>query len=444
MIAQTFEDVFSPQWINTHLSHPTHDLIILRQLLPWQSIIDGLVPFYNLNKGRTGCALRTLSAVSILARLRQLSDRNVIDHIQENRYMQYFCNVPDQHLRTFMNPSTLCRFRKRVGPEGISLMEDEVFTTLKRADVIEADMMLMDATVLDSPIIYPTDVRLLYKAFDKMAILATEGHLEPWWDAAHLKTRWRAYHLDRNTARLTYLDEFYTLFQPALAGLRERLEHLDEPLDNRKENSLKTRWRQLVDVLNLLGEQTEQKLAGERHIDHRLVSLDDLDARPIQKGKSHPKTEFGTTLQLTFNRQGFMITTENFIGQPNEKTLYPGTLERFRTRMGTYPGGAVTDLGYRSAKNRQLHPDDIDYVFMGQSADVDEAHQAACRSARSATEGFMAVAKNLRGFGQSLYRGLVGATIWSRLNQCAYNLKKFLQLYRNEALSEQTLRKLRL
>jgi IS5 family transposase len=443
MIAQTFEDVFSPQWVNTHLSHPTHDLIILRQIIPWQSIIDGLVPFYNLKQGRTGCALRTLSAVSILARLRQLSDRKVIDHIQENRYMQYFCNVPDQQLRTFMNPSTLCRFRKRVGQEGISLMEDEVFTTLKRADVIEADMMLMDATVLDSPIIYPTDVRLLYKAFDKMAMLATEGHIEPWWDTAHLKTRWRAYHLDRGHHR-PYLEEFYTLFEPALAGLQERLEHLDAPPDDRPAKSLKARWRQLVEVLELLDKQTKQKLAGERHIENRLVSLDDLDARPIQKGKSHPKTEFGTTLQLTFNRQGFMITTENFIGQPNEKTLYPATLERFRTRMGTYPGGAVTDLGCRSAQNRQLHHDDIDYVFMGKSADVDETYQAACRSARSATEGFIAVAKNLRGFGQSLYRGLVGATIWSRLNQCAYNLNKVLQLYRNEALSEKTLRKLRL
>jgi transposase, IS5 family len=443
MIAQTFEDVFSPQWVNTHLSHPTHDLIILRQIIPWQSIIDGLVPFYHLKKGRTGCALRTLSAVSILARLRQLSDRKVIEHIQENRYMQYFCHVPDQHLRTFMNPSTLCRFRKRVGQEGISRMEDEVFTALKRADVIEADMMLMDATVLESPIIYPTDVRLLYKAFDKMAILATKGHIEPWWDTAHLKTRWRAYHLDRGHHR-PYLEEFYTLFQPALAGLEERLDQLEAPLDDRKADSLKTRWRRLSEVLTLLGEQTQQKLAGEHHIENRLVSLDDLDARPIQKGKSHPKTEFGTTLQLTFNRQGFLITTENFIGQPNEKTLYPGTLERFRTRMETYPGGAVTDLGYRSAKNRQFHHDDIDYVFMGQSADVDAAHQAACRSARSATEGFIAVAKNLRGFGQSLYRGLVGATIWSRLNQCAYNLKKFLQLYRNEPLSEQTLRKLRL
>ena len=443
MIAQTFQEVFSPQWVNTHLTNPTHDLIILRRLIPWQPIIDGLVPFYNLKQGRTGCALRTLTAVSILARLRQLSDRKVIEHIQENRYMQYFCNVPDQHLRTFMNPSTLCRFRKRVGQDGISRMEDEVFSGLKRADVIEADMMLMDATVLDSPIIYPTDVRLLYKAFDKMASVATEGQIKPWWDAAHLKTRWRAYHLDREN-RKTYLDEFYTLFRPALAGLEERLDQLEEPLDDRKGNSLKARWRRLVEVLKLLDEQTEQKVAGERHIENRLVSLDDLDARPITKGKSHPQTEFGTTLQMAFNRQGFLITTENFIGQPNEKTLYPTTLERFRQRMAAYPNGAVTDLGYRSAKNRKLNREDLDYVFMGKSSDVDETHQEACRSARSATEGFIAVAKHLRGFGQSLYRGLVGATIWSRLNQCAYNLKKFLQLYRDEALSEETLMKLRL
>jgi hypothetical protein len=72
------------------------------------------------------------------------------------------------------------------------------------------------------------------------------------------------------------------------------------------------------------------------------------------------------------------------------------------------------------------------------------AHQAACLSARSATEGFIAVAKNLRGFGQSLYRGLEGATRWTLLNQCAYNLKKFLQLYDNELLSEQTRIALRL
>jgi hypothetical protein len=75
---------------------------------------------------------------------------------------------------------------------------------------------------------------------------------------------------------------------------------------------------------------------------------------------------------------------------------------------------------------------------------VDDDHQEAYLKARSATEGFIAVAKNLRGFGRSLYRGLKGAKIWSLMGQCAYHLKKVLQLYRHEALTEETLMTLRL
>ena len=112
--------------------------------------------------------------------------------------------------------------------------------------------------------------------------------------------------------------------------------------------------------------------------------------------------------------------------------------------MQAHPGTAVTDLGFRSANNLKRNSQEIDHVFMGRSSDVDEAQQEDCRKARSATEGFIAVAKHLRGFGRSLYRGLQGATLWTRLSQCAYNLKKFLQLYRAEALEESTLIKLRL
>ena len=436
MIAQTFHDAFSPEWIKTHLNNPTHDLVILHHIIPWQPIIDQLVPYYNQRKGRTGHSLRILVATSILSRLRQLSDRKVIESIQENRYMQYFCNIPDSELMTFLHPSTLCRFRQRIGEEGALIIEEQVFQHLKRASVIDADMMLMDATVLESPIIYPTDVRLLYKAFGKMAALVTEAKLELWWDHTHLKQRWRAYNLDRQE-RLAYLSEFYALFEPALEYFKQHQGTLED-------SPLKERCQHLLDALTILDAQTQLKLTGQRHIDNRLVSLDDLDARPIKKGKRHPKTEFGTTLQMTFNRQGFMITTENFIGHPNEKTLYGATLERFQQRMKAYPGTAVTDLGFRSANNLKLMSHEIDHLFMGRSSDVDEAQQKACRQARSATEGFIAVAKHLRGFGQSLYRGLKGATLWTRLSQCAYNLKKFLQLYRAEALTESTLIKLRL
>lgn len=39
MIAQTFADVFSPQWVETHSIDPAHDLVILCHIIPWQPII---------------------------------------------------------------------------------------------------------------------------------------------------------------------------------------------------------------------------------------------------------------------------------------------------------------------------------------------------------------------------------------------------------------------
>jgi IS5 family transposase len=380
-----------------------------------------------------GRCLRILVGTSIVARLRLLSDRQVIKQIQENRYLQYFCNVPDQGLLTFLHPTTLCRFRQRLGQEGIEVIEDQVFQHLKRAGAIKADMMLMDSSVLESPIMYPNDVRLLHNAFGKLGRFAKQHHLPLWWDLDKLKSRWRAFNLSKSAERPSYLAEFYALFVPALDAFRTYATVLAMS-EKQRQHALK-----LLSVLTLLDTQTQQKLAAQIHIENRLLSLDDLDARPIKRGKTHPSTEFGTTTQMTFNRQGFMITTENFLGHPNDKTLYGPTLERFRKRMQGYPGTAVTDQGFRTAKNLKLHLKDIDQIFMGQSTDVEAQHQDACRKARSATEGFIAVAKHLRGFGRSMYRGLKGAGIWTRLHQCAYNLKKFLQLFRNEELEERTL-----
>ena len=113
-------------------------------------------------------------------------------------------------------------------------------------------------------------------------------------------------------------------------------------------------------------------------------------------------------------------------------------------RLGRYPDRAVTDQGFRSQKNRSLKTQRLKIVFMGRSEDVPKEEQDFCRSARSATEGFIAVAKNLRGFGKSLYHQLEGHRIWTLLCQSAYNLKKFILLYRDpdEDIPERCLKKL--
>nr|WP_320016538.1 hypothetical protein [uncultured Desulfobacter sp.] len=113
----------------------------------------------------------------------------------------------------------------------------------------------------------------------------------------------------------------------------------------------------------------------------------------------------------------------------------------FEKRMKGAPDYAIGDQGYRSWVNQKI-PQGTPNVFLGKSSDVKEEEQGYYRKARSATEGFIAVAKNLRGFGLSLYRGIDGDRIWSLLCQIAYNLKKFLQLYKDEEVSEKSLIKL--
>ncbi len=221
MIESSFEEAFSKEWVETQITDSTNELVILRQVIPWQAIITQLTQFYSNDSGRLGKSLRVMVALLILSRLRSLSDGKVIEQVKENRYMQYFCNVPDAELANFVNPSTLPLFRQRLGEKGIAIIETEVFELLRRSGIIKGDTLMMDSTALSSNIVHPNDVMLLYKAFGKMEIFASHHELSLWWDHPHIKKRWRAFGRAKKGERVAYLTEFYVLFVPALETFRD-------------------------------------------------------------------------------------------------------------------------------------------------------------------------------------------------------------------------------
>lgn len=436
MIEKKYTEAFTPAWIEQNINDPREELVILRKIIPWDKIIDKLAPFYSSNKGAKGISLRIVTALLIvLRRNKHYSDRILLKKVRQNRYLQYFCNIPDKDLFTFMHPSTLVYIRKRFGAAGIQILESILFETLRAAGAITDNSMLSDSTVQEANIIYPTDMGLIFKAFGKMRQFAVRQKIPLWWDDIEVAALWREYNLSKKGQVWDYFLEYAIVFDKALEIFKEKVESSNISDKARK------KARQMISLLSILNEQNELKLQGEKHIPHRLVSLDEPEARPIKKGKSHPPCEFGTTLQLSFNRDGFMITAENFIGKPADTSLWPGTVELYAQRMKQKPGCAIGDLGYRSKKNLNIPEGDTD-IFLGRSSDVPEEKQDFCRKARSATEGFIAVAKNLRGFGRSLYRGFEGDRIWTLLCQISYNFRKFLQLYYNEELEEECLIKL--
>ncbi len=256
-----------------------------------------------------------------------------------------------------------------------------------------------------------------------------------WWDEDKIKKLWREYCLAKKSNRLEWLIKFNAIFVGAMNIFDQKLQCL-QTTEKRKLKALT-----LLTLLDMFEKQTQEKVKGNIHIENRIVSFDEPEARPIKKGKEHPACEFGSKVQMSFNREGFMITVENFIGNPNDKTLFPGTLAVFKKRMKKKPETVVTDLGYRSQKNKEAAKS-ISNVFLGRGSDVCEEKRDFCYKARSATEGFIAVAKNLRGFGRSLYKGFEGDRIWSFLCQSAYNLRKFILLLQEEKIDEKSLIKL--
>ncbi|MCH8138506.1 MAG: hypothetical protein IH926_06075, partial [Proteobacteria bacterium] len=156
--------------------------------------------------------------------------------IKENPYAQYFCNVAERGLSTFLDRSTVCKFRHRISPGGIARIEPYVFDHLRRSGVIENDAALMDSTVLENNLIYPNDVQLLYKALVKLKAFADRRQIALWWDHPHVKRRWRAFNLAKSALRADVLQEFDELFRPALRAFKGLTKTL--PSDDKKKPNM--------------------------------------------------------------------------------------------------------------------------------------------------------------------------------------------------------------
>ena len=176
--------------------------------------------FYSERQGPFGKSLRMVVAILILSKLRMLSDEKVVQQIKENRYYQYFCNIPDEKLSCFLDSSSLSVIRKRFGEKGIEIIEKNVFEIFRRAGIIDPKYALIDSSVLENNIVYPTDVKLIYKAFKKMECLAEKNKLPLWWDHEEIKTMWREFCLNKEKNAKFYLSYFATVFKEALCILK--------------------------------------------------------------------------------------------------------------------------------------------------------------------------------------------------------------------------------
>ena len=98
--------------------HHRHELYLLADMIDWDGFEREFGALSSEKKGRPGIPIRLLIGLSYLSNTFNLSDQAVIEVWVENPYWQYFCGEQYFQHKLPIDPSSLSRWRKRIGPAG--------------------------------------------------------------------------------------------------------------------------------------------------------------------------------------------------------------------------------------------------------------------------------------------------------------------------------------
>ena len=117
---QTQFDLFRLQLDN--IINRNHELYRLAEMIDWSVFDESFGALYCPNKGCPGKPTRLMVGLQMLKHMYGMSDEEVVDRWVENPYWQKFCGeVYFQH-KPPIDPSSMTRYRKRIGESGCELI----------------------------------------------------------------------------------------------------------------------------------------------------------------------------------------------------------------------------------------------------------------------------------------------------------------------------------
>ena len=110
------DDLLRPRLVD--LIDLRHELVKLAGLIDWERFDQEFGRFYR-PLGRPAKPTRLMVGLSYLQHTFNLSDEAVVQRWIENPYWQWFCGCEYFQHQLPCDPSSLTRWRKRLGPEGL-------------------------------------------------------------------------------------------------------------------------------------------------------------------------------------------------------------------------------------------------------------------------------------------------------------------------------------
>jgi transposase, IS5 family len=425
----------------------------LRELPPELGKVDAildddrfLAPFRSRLTARIG---RPTIPVETYLRLMYLKHRyglgyeTLCKEVADSFTWRRFCRVAFDG--RVPDPSTLMKLTKRLGPELLEELNAELLSLAVERKVLRSRRLRVDTTVVEADIRSPTDSGLCAHAVSRLTRLAKRirrGGLAPRTrvrdrrrsvgkrvrtiSAARVRGRQALGTLDRLTGEIAQrakqtVREAQVLARNARRGARRKRVSvaLVEELE-----------RELAAVEEILA-QTDLRLAGQRTIPDRRVSLVDPDARPIRMGSPRRPTEFGYKARIADTAEGFVIADVPARGGPVDASLLDGAIEkatraRMQVRSVYADRGFGTSTGDAALTRHRIR----DPIIPRQQRAAPIEHSRSWKRRyryRNGLEGRISQLKR-KGLRRTRLRSLEGAQTWIGGITLAHNLQRMALL----------------
>ncbi|MBW2091743.1 MAG: transposase, partial [Deltaproteobacteria bacterium] len=127
--------IIDPDLFRSQLSSiidPRHALVKLAKTIEWDRLDEVFGSTYCPDNGRPGVSTRLMVALHYLKYTHNLSDEEVVAAWVENPYWQYFSGMKWFEHEPPINPSSMTRWRKRIGEAGAEeLLKETIEAGLK-------------------------------------------------------------------------------------------------------------------------------------------------------------------------------------------------------------------------------------------------------------------------------------------------------------------------
>lgn len=407
------DDLLRPRLVD--MIDMRHELAKLAGLIDWEFFESEWAGFFPSTTGRPATSPRLVAGLLYLQHAYGLSDEAVIARWVENPYYQHFTGETFFQHRPPIDPSSLVRWRKRIGEDGVEWLLTKTIEAGRKSGVVDDSSLsrvAVDTTVMEKNIAHPTDSRLYEKARRQLVALAAEAGIELRQSYNRLAPR-----LALQVGRYAHARQFRRM-RKALRKLkgytgrvmRDLRRHLDEIPDG----GLRTR---VLEALWLVSRLLHQGPKSQG----KIYALHEPEVDCISKGKARVRYEFGTKVSIvTTIDEGFVVGTRAFPGNPYDGHTLSEALEQVEILTEQKPSLAVVDRGYRG------HGVETTKVLISGTRKGITPALAKLLRRRSAIEPEIGHMKSDGRLARCPLKGAIGDAIFALLCGCGHNIRKIL------------------